>query len=265
MARYIVDNGQWEFKFLWPSSCEATNSANPRDTMTRYRRCDDSHGPLIAAILFMFGLLVVAGCASTGSSEADSPDTEPPRANARESTDEQNISAEKPDGFAEAEVMDVVSTVGGHAVLLGDGNDKMVVPIFIDQSQAMVIKLRLERRRYSRPLTHDLLDKVVDKLGGEVVKVHIDAVKSGVFVGTVYVQGPDKMHEVDARSSDAVAIAMGHEVPIFVADGVFEKAGVSRKKLERGEVQPRERFEQGPESEEKEKKEEGDDEEQPFY
>jgi bifunctional DNase/RNase len=220
----------------------------------------------MVSVLFMFGLLVVGGCASTGSAKADSPNTEPPRANTRESTDEQqNISAERPDGFAEAEVMDVVSTVGGHAVLLGDGEDKMVVPIFIDQSQAMVIKLRLERRRYSRPLTHDLLDKVVDKLGGKVVKVHIDAVKSGVFVGTVYVQGPDKLHEVDARSSDAVAIAMGNEVPIFVADRVFKKAGVSRKELERGEVQPRERFEEGQKPGEEKQKKEGNDEEQPFY
>lgn len=233
--------------------------------MTRHRRRDEAiHDRLMGTVLFMIGLLVVGGCASTGPAEADSSDTEPPRGNVRESADnQQNVSAEKPEGFAEAEVMDVVSTVGGHAVLLGGGNDKMVVPIFIDQSQAMVIKLRLERRRYSRPLTHDLLDKVVDKLGGEVVKVHIDAVKSGVFVGTVYVQGPDELHEVDARSSDAVAIAMGHEVPIFVADGVFEKAGVSRKELERGEVQPRERWETGPESEEKEQKEE--DEDQQFY
>jgi bifunctional DNase/RNase len=215
----------------------------------------------------MFGLLVGGGCASTGSAKGDAPDTKPPQASAAGSADDQQeISAEKADGFAEAEVMDVVSTVGGHAVLLGDGKDKMVVPIFIDQSQAMVIKLRLERRRYSRPLTHDLLDKVVDKLGGEVVKVHIDAVKSGVFVGTVYVQGPDEMHEVDARSSDAVAIAMGHEVPILVAERVFEKAGVARKELERGEVQPRERFEQGPESEKKEKNEEGGgDGDQQFY
>ncbi len=156
--------------------------------------------------------------------------------------------------------MEVVSTVGGHAVLLGDESEETVVPIFIDDSQAMVIKLRLERRRYSRPLTHDLFDNVVDQLGGEVVKVHIDAVKDGVFVGTVYVAGRQETHEIDARSSDALAVAVGHQVPIYVADQVFEKAGVSRERLEQREGGQPDPFRERPESEKKERQESDDEE-----
>ena len=223
------------------------------------------HVETIVTVLLVIGL-GVSGCASGGQTDSDEVPTAQPGAakDAKGKAAKKSGGPKRPEGFRDAEVVEVLSTVGGHAVLLGQTGGDKLVPIFIGESQAMAIKLRLERRRYSRPLTHDLLDKAVEELGGEVVKVHIGAIKSGVFVGTVFIEGPKKTHELDARSSDAIALAVGNEVPIFVAREVFEKAGLSREKFEDRGLERRRR----PESPgEEEPSEEGDDspDKSPFY
>lgn len=190
--------------------------------------------------------LVISGCSvfKKMTGEDESPKNNPAaeqKEDSKEASSEENGKPTKPNGFSGAKVVSVVSTMGGHAVILGKKDGDLLVPIFIGQSQAMAIKLRLERRRYTRPLTHDLLDTVVTKLGGDVIKVHIDAIKSGVFVGTVYVRGEEETFEIDARSSDAIALAVGNHVPIYVAQRVFDKAGVSEDELkneEPGESKP---------------------------
>jgi hypothetical protein len=142
-----------------------------------------------------------------------------------------------PAGFETMQVFRVVPTGEGAAVLLVDADGRIVVPIFVGRTIAMTIQLRLQRRRYTRPLTHDLLDEMVDKLDGEVIKVHIDDVKSGVFVGTVYLRDASgEQMSFDSRSSDAIAVAIGHGVPIFVSRAVIEKAGVDTEEFEGGEV-----------------------------
>jgi len=210
------------------------------------------------AILLALLTGLAGGCATTGGDNADESAAELPKGD-RSASNEGGASAESedgsessaPEGFEDAEVMNVFSTGSGSAVALtADGVDQ-VVPIFISQSQAMAIKLRLERRRYSRPLTHDLLDNIVEELDGRITKVQIDAIKSGVFVGTVFVESPDGTLELDARSSDAIALAVGNQVPLFVAEGVFEEAGVPEEKFEnRGFDQNKERM-PSPEREQK--------------
>jgi len=195
--------------------------------------------------LFAVILVSVGGCATIGGSSggaesaAEAPSGkesgggesvgDPSAEASRESS---GGGLEAPAGFSGVEVMNVFSTAKGSAVALTSGSKDSVVPIFVSQSQAMAIKLRLERRRYTRPLTHDLLDEMVEKLDGDISKVHIDAVKSGVFVGTVFVESRKGTLEFDARSSDAIALAVGNQVPIFVADGVFEEAGVPKEQFE---------------------------------
>lgn len=219
------------------------------------------------ALLLALLVGISFGCATTGGTEAGD-DAAAQQREGEQSEEEKSQTSEEtaagaPDGFADTEVMNVFSTASGSAVALSaDEGTEKIVPIFISESQAMAIKLRLERRRYSRPLTHDLLDNIVEELDGEVSKVHIDAVKSGVFVGTVFVETGDQTYEFDARSSDAIALAVGNQVPIFVADGVFEEAGVPKQKLEnRGFDGGRDRMPSpeeeggGGESEQKEKQE----------
>jgi uncharacterized protein len=142
-----------------------------------------------------------------------------------------------PAGFIEMTVAGVMDTEGGQAVVLQDEKKKTFLPIWIGGTEALSIQLRLERRRYERPLTHDLLDSIVHELGGEIVKVHIDDLKGSTFVATLFVKKAEKTVEIDARPSDSIALALGNRIPIFVSKKVIDRAGSSadRSKESEGE------------------------------
>ncbi len=135
---------------------------------------------------------------------------------------------EAPTGYVELEVGGVIAAPGGHAVVLVNDQRRIAVPIYIGGTEALSIDLRHNKRRYSRPLTHDLLDEIMEKLGGELVRIQIDAIRDGVFLGAVFVRKGSEIIEVDARPSDAIALAIGNRVPIYVAEEVVEKAGVKK-------------------------------------
>ena len=137
-------------------------------------------------------------------------------------------------------VLEVAPTARGDAVLLVDGEGTVVVPIFVGGTEALSIKLRLDKQKYQRPLTHDLLDTLLARLGGDLVKVHVDDIKGNIFVGTVFVRqrSDGKTIDVDARPSDAIALAVGNQVPIFVAKRVIEASGVRKKDVMGGEGVP---------------------------
>jgi bifunctional DNase/RNase len=100
------------------------------------------------------------------------------------------------------------------------------VPIFIGESEGQIIQRRRLGLPFERPLTHDLLDDLVRRLGGRVAHVEIGELRGRTFIGTVVVHEGSTIHRVDARSSDAVAIALGHSAPVFVADAVIARAGL---------------------------------------
>lgn len=135
--------------------------------------------------------------------------------------------ASAPAGFVEATVEGVVPTPEGNALMLASPGRARVVPVMIGDSEAMVIDLRLHGQTYERPLTHDLLDSMVRELGGTVVMVQVDKLRTGVFIASVFVWDGREMHHIDSRTSDAIAIAVGHHVPIYVSAGVFEEAGLT--------------------------------------
>jgi bifunctional DNase/RNase len=129
-------------------------------------------------------------------------------------------------------VLEVAETAQGNAVLLGGDGEDLVLPIFVGGTEALSIRLRLEGDRYPRPLTHDLLDGLVKQLGGTLWKVHVDELRGHTFVGKVFVRQGDRIVEVDARPSDAIALALGSKAPIFVARDVLVSAGILRSAVE---------------------------------
>jgi bifunctional DNase/RNase len=129
-------------------------------------------------------------------------------------------------------VLEVAETAQGNAVLLGNGGEDLVLPIFIGGTEALSIRLRLDGERYARPLTHDLLDALVARLGGALWKVHVHELRGYTFVGKVFVRQAEQIVEVDARPSDAIALALGNKVPIFVSREVLVSAGISRSAVE---------------------------------
>jgi bifunctional DNase/RNase len=184
-------------------------------------------------------LISLAVALSVGACASAPAETEPPLTEARPAkaaAPDLDGMETAPDGFQKAEVLHVMMTGQGYAVLLGDESGDRVTPIFVGETNAMSIHLRLERRRYERPLTHDLLDSMLERMDARVVKVHIDGLKTGIFVGTVFVATRTRIMEFDARSSDAIALAVGNDVPIFISNEVVEQAGLSREELERQPV-----------------------------
>jgi bifunctional DNase/RNase len=129
-----------------------------------------------------------------------------------------------PAGFVEMFVAGVLTTEGGPAVILRDEKETKLLPIWIGYAEAHAIQLRLDRKRFPRPLTHDLLEKIMQDLGGSLVKIHVDDLKGDTYVGTVFVRRGDEIRHFDARPSDSIALALGNRVPIYVSEAVLKRA-----------------------------------------
>ena len=135
-----------------------------------------------------------------------------------------------PKGFVEMTVASVMEHRGNQAVVLKTLSGDYTLEIWIGPSEAFVIDLRLNRRRFQRPLTHDLLDSIMRELGGKLVKIQVDDLKDNTFVGTVFVKRNKKVIPIDARPSDSIALAIGNRAPIFVAEKVLKRAGRKESK-----------------------------------
>lgn len=136
-----------------------------------------------------------------------------------------------PAAFLEMFVAGVVPTPDGHTMVLVNAEEKVLLPVGIGLPEALSIHGRLEHRATTRPLTHDLLDEMLKRLGGEVVRVQIDDLRDDIFVAQVFVKSSGKVISFDARPSDAVALALGSRAPIFVARPVVDRAAIHPEDL----------------------------------
>lgn len=140
-----------------------------------------------------------------------------------------STSSAAPPGFIEMRVAGVLPTREGNAVVLRDLDETVMLPIWIGDAEAFSIQMRLDRRRFQRPLTHDLLDAVMRDLGGRLEKIQVDDLKGNTFVGTIFVRQAGRSLQIDSRPSDAIALAVGNRVPIFVSQKVIDRAGVKKE------------------------------------
>lgn len=109
-------------------------------------------------------------------------------------------------------------------VILRDTESQLFLPIWIGVFEANAIALRIEGVEPPRPMTHDLLRLVLDQLGATVEKIVISDLRESTFFAMIHLQHGGKLVEVDARPSDAIALALRTEAPIFVLRSVLEKA-----------------------------------------
>jgi hypothetical protein len=140
--------------------------------------------------------------------------------------------AQPPPGYVEMMAQARSGPSFGNAVLLLEPNEEIVVPIFIGGTEALSIQLRLEKRRFSRPLTHDLLDQMLSKLGAKMLRAQVDALEDSVYIGTVVLKQGAQVLSFDARPSDAIALAVGNAVPIFVSRKLLDEAGIRADQLD---------------------------------
>ena len=95
-------------------------------------------------------------------------------------------------------------------------------PIWIGQQEAAAIIVELRDEQLPRPLTQDLLASVLDRLDAVVTRVVITQIKGGAVHAAIYISSDGATHEIDARASDALALAVRQRAPIFAEDAVLE-------------------------------------------
>jgi bifunctional DNase/RNase len=114
-------------------------------------------------------------------------------------------------------------------VLLRDAERKVFVPIWIGPAEAVSIQMELDAKQPQRPMTHDLIANILRDLGITLVKVTVNDFADSVYYATLHLQvgrGSQGLHEVDARPSDAIALALRTQAQIWVADDVAQKTGI---------------------------------------
>lgn len=125
----------------------------------------------------------------------------------------------------EVQVIGVYEHPKGMFVLLRDRLNRNI-PIWIGQPEAFSISIALEGAKTPRPITHDLIYNLVDKLGGKIDSITVDDLYNETFYAKILVQFDGKQMEVDARPSDAIAVALRAKAPIYVSESVLEEANV---------------------------------------
>jgi bifunctional DNase/RNase len=116
---------------------------------------------------------------------------------------------------------------GQHVVILKDKSAERYLPIWIGIYEANAIALKITGIVPERPITHDLMTNILSDLGARLQRVEVSSLTSDVFYARIVMAVDGRTMDVDARPSDAIALAVRVEAPIMVADDVLEKAGVT--------------------------------------
>jgi uncharacterized protein len=109
-------------------------------------------------------------------------------------------------------------------VVLKDEDEKFFLPIWVGIFEANAIALQLENVTTPRPMTHDLLRNLISELDARVTRVVINDLRDSTFFAQIRVITGQRTMEIDARPSDAIALALRTEAPIFVAQSVLDQA-----------------------------------------
>jgi len=121
-----------------------------------------------------------------------------------------------------------VSLMSEHRVIiLKDINVERYLPIWIGPYEAEAIALRLRNVEVARPLTHDLLNNVISKMGGEVSHIIVNDLRNDTFYARISVNVNGHKLEIDSRPSDAIALAVRANTPIFVEEDVMAQASIT--------------------------------------
>lgn len=117
-------------------------------------------------------------------------------------------------------------TASAYALILLEAEGSRRLPIIIGAYEAQAIALEMEQIKPPRPMTHDLTMQVITELGGQIEYVVVHHLKEGTYYANISINGPISRHEIDARPSDAIALALRFSCPIYVDELVLEEAGV---------------------------------------
>lgn len=122
-------------------------------------------------------------------------------------------------------------------VLLRDEEERYSLPIYIGLMEANAIAMELEKMKFPRPMTHDLLASVIRSMKGSLVRIEVSQLKENTFYAVLTIERDGEVIEVDARPSDSIALALRMDAPIFVNELVLKDANGSIEERDDAEKQ----------------------------
>lgn len=120
----------------------------------------------------------------------------------------------------------------GFVVILKDEAGKRWLPIWIGPYEAKMISLALEKIKPIRPLPHDLIKNILDSMGVIITRIVICNIKQNTYFASIRLKSDHVEKEIDARPSDAIALALRINAPIYVTEDVLNKASTNKIALE---------------------------------
>lgn len=142
----------------------------------------------------------------------------------------------------EVEIVALTNSISGshsYAIIIGEVNGVRQIPIVIGQYEAQSIAVSLENMKNARPLTHDLMKNMMDIYLISLKEVVIYKLKEGVFYSKLVCENDNGIEEIDSRTSDALALAVRFDVPIYTYENILNEAGVVDKTKEGGGAETR--------------------------
>ena len=130
------------------------------------------------------------------------------------------------------------SSTGAYVLILGDKNSQRRLPIVIGSAEAESIAVGIEKHKNGRPHTHDLFLRFAHEFGIEIMEVVINRFRDGVYYAMLVCKQGDDLTMVDARPSDAIAIAVRMGCEIYAYESVMEEAGIIMEDMEKQEDEP---------------------------
>ena len=124
------------------------------------------------------------------------------------------------------------SSSGAYVMVLAEKEGPRKLSIVIGETEAQSIAIELEKMRASRPLTHDLFKSALTGFGLKLTEVVIQNVVEGIFYSNLVITDGERVNEVDARPSDAVALAYRFECPIYCEEAVLAEVGINPEDVE---------------------------------
>lgn len=119
-----------------------------------------------------------------------------------------------------------MSQAGAYALILADEQDLHRIPIVIGMPEAQSIAIQLEKLQTQRPLTHDLMKTLADALKTNLKEVFIYRLSAGIFYSELLFETDMNLIKIDSRTSDAIALALRYDCPIYTTSEIIAKAGI---------------------------------------
>ncbi|MFH1160602.1 MAG: bifunctional nuclease domain-containing protein [bacterium] len=142
------------------------------------------------------------------------------------------------------------SQSGAYAIILGEREGKRRLPIIIGGFEAQAIAIELEKIKTPRPLTHDLFKSFAETFNIGITEVIINKFSEGVFFAVLICSDGETEHEVDSRTSDAIALALRFNCPVYTYEHIMLAAGIIMEE-ESPEAKPSESQKDAPDTPEK--------------